>query len=128
MKTVFAAELIGLSPPEHRHAQAAGTLERSRRLARPRLAELTGLFGRGFARRELRPKQDWSQANSRGTRGVWLYWTLTAGPLYEAVYRTAWDKPHTVRYLYVTADGDLVDTTEEEVRLWLSHLQPAPGR
>jgi hypothetical protein len=128
VKTVFSAEMIGLSPQEQRQARAAGTLRDDRRRARPRLCELTGLFGRGFTRRELRPKQDWSEANSRGTRGVRLYWTLTTGPVYEAVYRTGWESPHTTRYLYVTADGDLHDTTKEEVRSWLSHLRPAPGR
>lgn len=128
MKTVFAAEALGLSPAEHRRADAVGHLRREQRNTRPRVSELTGLFGRGFARRELRPKEDWSQSNSRGTRGVWLYWTLTAGPVYEAFYRTTWKSPHLTRYLYVTADGDLMDATEEEVRKWLSHLLPAPGR
>lgn len=125
MKTVLRAEAIGLSPDEARFARRADALHRARWEAQPRVAELTGLMGRGFHRTYLTPKEDWSQANSRGTRGVWLYWTLTAGPVYEARYRTSWTTAcH--RYLYVTADGDLHDATEKEVRMWLSHLPPAP--
>ncbi len=128
MKTVFAVEAIGLSPAEARAARRAGTEKRDHLQARPRVCELTGLLGRGYRRSTpLRPKEDWTEANSTGSRGVQLYWTLTAGPLYEARYRTAFTAPHILRYLYVTPQGDLRDATEEEAREWLSHLRPAPA-
>ncbi|MFB7896048.1 hypothetical protein ACFC1B_06935 [Streptomyces xiamenensis] len=127
MKTVFSAEAIGLSPVQARATRRTDSAEHERRQALPHLWELTGLLGRGFQRQLLKPKQDWSQANSKGTRGVWLYWTLTAGPVYEARYRITWTSPYTHRFLYVTPDGGLHDATEEEVREWLSHLRPAPA-
>lgn len=120
MKGVLGAEAIGLTPQEERTFQGFGLKDWANRRNRPWVAELLGFDLRYTYRREfVRPKIDYTHANSRGTRGVWFWWTLDSGRVYEARYRSTWTQWHH-RWLTVTADGDLKDLTEEEVRQWLS--------
>lgn len=122
MKASFRAEDIGLKPGEERKLCQFGMLRDMQRRNRPWVAELTGLCPtRGLQRRFLKPHRDYMGANSRGSRGVWCYWTLDAGHLYETRYRSTWDRHHH-RYLMVTADGEIADVTEEEVHTWLANV------
>ncbi|MGW2416905.1 hypothetical protein ACWCV5_32725 [Streptomyces tubercidicus] len=126
MKQVFSAEAIGLTPEQEHRARRTGELRAANRAVRPRMDELTGLMLSGaFLRRRLKAKADYTHANSRGTRGVWLFWTLTCGPLYQARYRTDWADEWHERYLTVAADGRLLDVTEQEVRAWLANAPSA---
>lgn len=57
---------------------------------RPWVARLTGLCPRYEFRREfLRPRKDYSEANSVGSRGVYLYYWLDPG-VYEVNQRRCW--------------------------------------
>lgn len=117
MKQVFCAEAIGLSTEHRRRLRwDSEAMRRERRRLLPRVEELTGLMLSGaFSRRRLKAtRADYTHANARGTRGVWLYWTLECGPLYEARYRTGWEEQFTYRWLTVAPDGRLLDITEEE--------------
>lgn len=88
---------------------------------RPWLAEIVGLHRRyRFERRFLPYKIDYSQASGTGNRGVWFWWTLESGRVYETWYRTSWQYGRQRRYLTVTDDGQIKDLTEDEVRAWLS--------
>lgn len=125
MKGSFGVEDIGLTSSEERLARQLGTIGSVARSRRPWMAELTGLCPvDGFARRPLRPKRDYAEANSRGTRGVWCFWTLEAGRVYETRYRTTWTKWHH-RFLIVTTTGDVEDVSEGQVRAWLANVTSA---
>lgn len=122
MKASFRAEAMGFQPHEERTYRGLGIAQDMARRQRPWVAELTGLCPNyGFQRRFLRPKRDYADANSRGTRGVLFYWTLESGFLYETRYRSTWDRWHH-RFLLVTSDGEIQDVTEEEVRGWLANV------
>lgn len=122
MKNIFKAEAIGLDPATERAGRTAGILRELNRQALPWVAELTAWHRvDGYTRRRLKPKADYTHANAKGTRGVWLYWTLECGPVYEARYRTSWTEWHH-RFLVVTAAGEIKDATEEEVRGWLANV------
>lgn len=88
---------------------------------RPWVARLAGLSDRyRYDREFVQAKADYREANSRGTRGVWFWWTLESGNVYETRYRTSWER-WTHRFLTVTPEGDVVDLTEEEVRTCLAN-------
>jgi len=115
VKAAFGAEAIGLQP-----ADLAVVLMRCMSTGysepgRPWVAEITGPSGRyRYARTFLRAKTDYKDANSTGSRGVWFWWTLEAGRVYETRYRTSWDRwEH--RFLAVTEGGEVKDLTEADV-------------
>lgn len=70
-------------------------------------------------RQPVRPRRDYTYANSTGSRGVRLCWTLDSGRLYELLHRESMTRWAT-RTVTVTHDGDVIDLTPEEVRQWRS--------
>lgn len=125
MKQTFGAEAIGLTPQEARRWSDPEMRRRANREVRPRVEELTGVMLNGmFLRRRLVAKADYTHANARGTRGVWLYWVLECGPLYWTRYRTTWTDDWRERYLTLDARGRITDITEEEARQWLISARP----
>lgn len=78
-------------------------------------AEIVGLSDRyGFERRFLEGHKDYANANALGTRGVYVYYLLEPGKLYEISApktRTRIDR----YYCTVTEDGRKVRLTKEEV-------------
>lgn len=124
MKQVFSAEAIGLTPEEERTWRRLDRLRAANRAARPWVAELTGVMLSGeFLRRRLKPKADYTHANSRGTRGVWFFWTLECGPVYQARYRTDFGDHWHERIMTVAPDGQILAVTEEEARAWLASVR-----
>lgn len=120
MKAAFSAEAIGLDASTELTARRMGMERDFHRMNRPWVAEIRGLSPRyGYDRQFLRAKADYKRANSRGSRGVVLWWTLESGRVYEARYRTSW-KVWEHRFIAVADDGDIKDLTEEEVRAWLA--------
>lgn len=125
MKASFRAEDIGFQPGQERIYRQWGISKHMASGQRPWVAELTGLCSDyGFQRRFLTAKRDYAHANSRGTRGVWCYWVLEAGCVYETRYRSTWDRWHH-RFLMVTEDGEVKDVSEEKVRGWLRNVTSA---
>lgn len=139
MKAAFSAEAIGLGghylgardwvPVTRGDAgYDPGTARQLLKIVAPRqpwVAEITGLDARyGLARRFLPGRHDYRRANDRGTRGVRAWWVLESGHVYQARYRTSWDKWVT-RWLTVTAGGDITDVTEEEARQHAAGLDEA---
>lgn len=87
--------------------------------SRPWVARITGLSAEYEYHREfLRAKQDWTQANHSGSRGVFFVYTLTEGEFYQAYRRTSRTREERL-FLTVTADGEVVQVEQEEVDQWL---------
>jgi hypothetical protein len=118
VKGAFGVEAIGLRTSERMIAKRLNLLKG----ATPWVAELVGLSDRyGYERRFVPYKSDWARANGTGSRGVWLWWTLDAGSVYETRYRTSWAlSSWTHRFLTVTDAGDVIDIGEDEVRARLT--------
>jgi hypothetical protein len=70
------------------------------------------------ARQELRYNKDVSQANGAFTRGVYLWFILESGRLYEVFEMLSWTR--TSKYwCTVTENGDIQKLSFEEKEQWL---------
>ena len=82
------------------------------------VARLTGLHPTyGFTREFLRGQRDYSRANSKGSRGVYLYYALPPG-LYEVSEPLSWKQ--TRRYFVRSSRGTYEEISREEVIACLS--------
>jgi hypothetical protein len=71
-------------------------------------------------RRVLRYNKDASQANSAFTRGVYLWFILESGRLYEVFEMLSWTR--TAKYwCTVTENGDIQKLSFEEKEQWLKN-------
>src|SRR5690606_16785198 len=71
-KAVWSGERIGLPPVRYPLAALVGA--NTRDTSTPWVAEIVGLSAKyGYERRFLRGKEDWTRANSPGSRGVYFY-------------------------------------------------------
>ena len=85
---------------------------------RPWVAEITAPDPRfGYQRRFLPHKVDYRGANSRATRGVWWWWVIESGRVYEVSRLEGGQIAR--RFITVDQDGDIVGLTREEVDRWL---------
>lgn len=92
---------------------------------KPWVAELTGWDARySFERRFLKPKLDYEDANSKGTRGVRCYFTLELDKVYEAWWMQSW-RDHRRAFLRATPEGDVTEIGREEAEAWLRARQNA---
>jgi len=88
---------------------------------RPWVAEIVGVCPRyRFERVFLPPRIDYSNASSTGNRGVWFWWTLSSGRVYEAWRKTSWRYGRDRQFMSVTEEGDIRILSEEEVIAWLN--------
>jgi len=81
------------------------------------VAEITGLSATSkdkFNKHYLRGKIDYSKANSKGTRGVYAYYILEEGRLYEVNSPVAWKRDD--HYYCTVKDGQIIRLTEREVQ------------
>ncbi|MFW6033947.1 MAG: hypothetical protein ACOC9R_02325, partial [bacterium] len=85
---------------------------------RPWVAEITGHRGGDYARRFVRHQVDRRRANARETRGVWWWWVLESGRIYEMSLRE--DGRHRRRFVTVDGGGDIIDMSRGEVDAWLA--------
>lgn len=77
-------------------------------------AKLTGLSEKfGFEREFLRARRDYSEANSKGSRGVYLYFTLYEGDIYEVHEIVSWSRDR--RYFVKAVAGAVVEIEQAEV-------------
>lgn len=123
----------GLSIAEQGHAW-----DKRRRLqsptghGRPWVAEVGfGRVGYNF----LRGRIDYSQANSVGSRGVYVWYTLHEGQIYRVQDLVSWKR--TERYYCAVRDGQIVRFTDEEAKTclsdpsafqsWMRHETASPG-
>jgi hypothetical protein len=85
---------------------------------RPWVAKLTGLFASGkFQHDFLRGNKDYTDANSKGSRGVYFWFTLESGDYYEVNDLQTWKR--TERYFCkVTEEGEIEIVDEIEIQLY----------
>lgn len=71
-----------------------------------------------YGRRFLRGTRNYKYANAAGTRGIFTWYILESGRVYEVKSPQTWSR--TDRYFCrVTDDGDIVRITKEEVDEWI---------
>lgn len=70
-----------------------------------------------YERKFVRCKKDYSEANSVGSRGVYAYYILDEGRIYEVSSPESWGK--TDRYFCTVRNTELFKMSEEEVESWL---------
>lgn len=81
--------------------------------SRPWVAHLIGLDTQyGFKREFLKGQKDYSQANSVGSRGVYLYFPLKDG-IYEVNERLTWKRAR--RYFIRVQNAQIVEIGRDEV-------------
>jgi len=82
------------------------------------VARITGASpARGFHYEYLKPSVDYTHANSKGTRGVMLYFILESGQVYHVQHTPSWGR--TAQYFCrVTDDGDIETISREEALRW----------
>jgi len=77
-------------------------------------AEITGLHPKfKFERKFLKPNRDYSQANRIGSRGVFDYYNLEEGKIYDIKAPRTWK--HTDRYYCRVMKESIVRMDESEV-------------
>jgi len=87
---------------------------------RPWVARIIGIDPHYRYQREfLQPSKDYSEANSVGSRGVFLYYWLDDGAVYEVKEQYTWRKWR--RYFCQVRDGQIVRIEEEDVVEWLKN-------
>ncbi len=85
---------------------------------RPWVARITGGCPNwGLERDFVRGNKDYSRANSKGSRGVMLYYHLREGGVYEVNELESWST--TDRYFCRIEGSGLVRMTEAEALAWL---------
>lgn len=85
---------------------------------RPWVARITGRDAiYGLAREFVRGQIDYSRANSKGSRGVYLYFPLKEG-IYEVLAHRTWAKNR--RYFCRVENTTITEITREEVEAWLN--------
>ena len=80
----------------------------------PWIAEITGMHPTyRFERRFVKGQKDYSAGNSKGSRGVMLYFVVEEGRPYEVSKRTSWKGNS--RYFFRVRNGLEEILTEDEV-------------
>lgn len=131
MKATLSLEFIGADSADwlnamtrqfNQVAPGLGDLMIGRAKNSPWVAEILGRHPHfKLDRRFLKSNRDYSRANSKGSRGVYLWYVLESDHLYEVNARVSWKNSN--RYFCsVTEDGDIYTLNDEEVEEWLSVL------
>ena len=112
---------VRLSPDRAFHAALRPGLAALARLhlllpnRRPWCARLLGLDATYVYQREfLRPRRDYTEANSKGSRGIYLYFNLYEGEVYEVHELVSWSRDR--RYFASASAGKVFELDEVEVR------------
>ncbi len=101
-------------PRTARYAEYLG-----RNQSRPWVARIEGRDETyGLKRTFMDGQIDYSQTNSVGSRGVYLYFALLDG-IYEVNERTSWR--HVRRYFIRVAEARYQEISREEVEAWLAN-------
>lgn len=87
------------------------------KIDRPWVAKLTGLFASGkFQHDFLRGNKDYTEANSKGSRGIYFWFTLESGNYYEVNDLQTWKR--TERYFCkVNESGEILLVDEREIQV-----------
>jgi hypothetical protein len=84
------------------------------------VAEIIGKSDKyGYERRFLKYKKDYSEANSKGTRGVYAYYILENEKIYEVCSPQSWKNDD--RYFCIIINDTQFRVPREEVDVCLKH-------
>lgn len=96
--------------------------QRYRERPRPWVARITGRDEKyGLAREFIRGARDYADGNSTGSRGVYRWYELPEGEVYEINAPMSWK--HADRYFARSHRGQLVRMTREEVDAWVAQKE-----
>jgi len=118
MIAMLGLEVFAATPNSQRRAPLQGNA--------PWVAEILGLTREGkFARRFVQGDVDYTHANSVGSRGIYRWYHLQSGRIYEVADRHTWTR--TVQYFcrVNTDDGEIVRLSRHEVLAALQGTQHA---
>jgi hypothetical protein len=73
----------------------------------------------GFSRKFLSPQKDYAHSNSVGSRGVYAYYLLESGHLYEAAIPKSWRNTERT-FLTVDAEGTIRYLSTDEATQWVT--------
>ncbi len=74
----------------------------------------------GYKRVFLRGKYDYTRANSVGSRGIFVFYMLESGHIYEVSDPISWKRIN--RYFCTVSQvGDIIQISKEEVNAWLKN-------
>lgn len=86
--------------------------------SRPWIAKIVGRGEQfGWIREFMKGQIDYSQANTVGSRGVYIYYPLQDG-VYEVNERTSWN--HVRRYFIRVEQAAIQEISREEIEQWLN--------
>jgi len=119
MKASLGLEFIGANTADSvREFRRGGITPNPKDLGRnhkrPWVAEITGCSRGVLTRQFVRGQRDYSQANGTGSRGIWLFFILEYGRVYEIFERLSWTS---CAQYFCTVDpfGEIHKLTREEV-------------
>lgn len=90
---------------------------------KPWVAEIIGLCDQyGFKRTFLSAMGDYSEALSTKSRGVYFYYHLFPGKVYEIFEHCTWKRER--RYFATVVNGKIVDIEKNDIYKWLTNEGP----
>lgn len=82
-------------------------------------AEVSGIDIKGdLTKTFLNGKKSYAESNGRGTRGVYIFYTLDDGHLYEISEPVSWNR-YVHYFCRVSAEGEIIRMSKEEAFAWL---------
>jgi len=86
------------------------------------VAKITGYDSKYHYEREfLKGRKDYRKTNSKGSRGIYLWYTLESGYLYEVSSPSSWKRRE--RYFCIVTDkGEIKQVDEEYVEQWIKNI------
>lgn len=72
-----------------------------------------------YEREFLSGKTDYRNANSIGSRGVFIYYLLESGQLYEVRHPVTWNR-YRRYFCTVSDDGEIIEVSKELVEKWVN--------
>jgi len=85
------------------------------------VAKICGVDNKfGYAREFIRGKTDYRNANSKGSRGVYIYYILESDNIYEILQPITWIKSKRW-FCQVDENGDIIEIDKESVNQWLKN-------
>jgi hypothetical protein len=86
----------------------------------PWVAKIIGLYASGkFQREFLGGNKDYSESNSKGSRGIFFWYTLESGNYYDVYELVSW-KNDDRYYCKVDEKGDVIIVDEKEIELFFT--------
>ena len=119
----IGGDYVGFDPLAHGErrkleAIVAYKLRGTKTTHRDWVAEIKGKDSRyGYERVFVNGIADYTYANGKGTRGVYINYVLDDGRIYEVSEPITWKE--TDRYFCKVVSGEIIKITEREVEKWL---------